>query len=94
MVMNVFHNNLENILLKYNLINIIQVTMALLVFYLHLNPEEHQPSGTCNFSRIDNATLVLREMLNQLLLKFLLFNELQCIKNYEWYGWSCLLKLD
>jgi hypothetical protein len=22
-----------------------------------LNPEEHQPSGTCNFSRIDNATL-------------------------------------
>jgi hypothetical protein len=23
-----------------------------------LNPEEHQPSGTCNFSRIDNATLV------------------------------------
>jgi hypothetical protein len=24
-----------------------------------LNPEEHQPSGTCNFSRIDNATLVL-----------------------------------
>ena len=24
-----------------------------------LKPEEHQPSGTCNFSRIDNATLVL-----------------------------------
>jgi hypothetical protein len=24
-----------------------------------LNPEELQPSGTCNFSRIDNATLVL-----------------------------------
>ena len=24
-----------------------------------LNPEEHQPSGTCNFSRIDNATLSL-----------------------------------
>ena len=22
-----------------------------------LNPEEHQPSGTCNMSRIDNATL-------------------------------------
>jgi hypothetical protein len=22
-----------------------------------LNPEQHQPSGTCNFSRIDNATL-------------------------------------
>ena len=24
-----------------------------------LNPEEHQPSGTCNMSRIDNATLSL-----------------------------------
>ena len=24
-----------------------------------LRPEEHQPSGTCNFSRIDNATLHL-----------------------------------
>jgi len=24
-----------------------------------LNPEEHQPSGTCNMSRIDNATLNL-----------------------------------
>lgn len=24
-----------------------------------LNPEEHQPSGTCNMSRIDNATLAL-----------------------------------
>ena len=25
-----------------------------------LNPEDHQPSGTCNFSRIDNATLSLQ----------------------------------
>ena len=24
-----------------------------------MKPEEHQPSGTCNFSRIDNATLSL-----------------------------------
>ena len=24
-----------------------------------LKPAEHQPSGTCNFSRIDNATLSL-----------------------------------
>lgn len=24
-----------------------------------LKPDEHQPSGTCNFSRIDNATLIL-----------------------------------
>jgi hypothetical protein len=25
-----------------------------------LKPEEHQPSGTCNFSRIDNANLVVK----------------------------------
>jgi hypothetical protein len=31
-------------------------------FYMYsfgLNPEEHQPSGTCNFSRIDNSILSL-----------------------------------
>ena len=27
------------------------------VFPFALEPEEHQPSGTCNFSRIDNAQL-------------------------------------
>tara|TARA_B100001093_G_C26826837_1_gene1014419 strand:+ start:943 stop:2154 length:1212 start_codon:yes stop_codon:yes gene_type:complete len=27
------------------------------VYSFALNPEEHQPSGTCNFSRLDNATL-------------------------------------
>lgn len=30
------------------------------VYSFALKPEEHQPSGTCNFSRIDNATLNLR----------------------------------
>jgi len=29
------------------------------VYSFALKPEEHQPSGTCNFSRIDNATLNL-----------------------------------
>ena len=33
------------------------------VYSFGLKPEEHQPSGTCNMSRIDNATLVL-EMQN------------------------------
>lgn len=28
------------------------------VYSFAINPEEHQPSGTCNFSRIDTATLV------------------------------------
>jgi hypothetical protein len=30
------------------------------VYSFGLRPEEHQPSGTCNFSRIDNAQLVFR----------------------------------
>ena len=29
------------------------------VYSFALRPEEHQPSGTCNFSRIDNAVLQL-----------------------------------
>ena len=27
------------------------------VYSFAINPEEHQPSGTCNFSRIDNTSL-------------------------------------
>lgn len=30
------------------------------VYSFALRPEEHQPSGTCNFSRIDNAQLKLK----------------------------------
>jgi hypothetical protein len=29
------------------------------VYSFALQPEQHQPSGTCNFSRIDNAVLQL-----------------------------------
>ena len=29
------------------------------VYSFAVNPEEHQPSGTCNMSRIDNAQLSL-----------------------------------
>ena len=33
------------------------------VYSFALKPEEHQPSGTCNFSRIDNAQFVMEEAL-------------------------------
>ena len=36
-----------------------QMTEKINVYSFGLKPEEHQPSGTCNFSRIDNATLQL-----------------------------------
>jgi hypothetical protein len=34
------------------------------VYSFALRPEEHQPSGTCNFSRIDKATLQLTVSIN------------------------------
>jgi hypothetical protein len=33
------------------------ITQSIAVYSFALKPEEHQPSGTCNFSRIDNAQL-------------------------------------
>ena len=33
------------------------LTSKINVYSFALKPEEHQPSGTCNFSRIDNARL-------------------------------------
>ena len=39
-------------------------TVGINVYSFALRPEEHQPSGTCNFSRIDKATLQLTVSLN------------------------------
>ena len=36
----------------------IELSDTIAVYSFALKPEEHQPSGTCNFSRIDNAQLV------------------------------------
>ena len=35
------------------------------IYSFSLKPEEHQPSGTCNFSRIDTARLITTNPLNQ-----------------------------
>ena len=37
----------------------VNVADSIAVYSFALKPEEHQPSGTCNFSRIDNAQLKL-----------------------------------
>ena len=39
----------------------VTVKDSIAVYSFALKPEEHQPSGTCNFSRIDNAQLVQNE---------------------------------
>jgi hypothetical protein len=36
------------------------VPAGIYLYSFALKPAEHQPSGTCNFSRIDNATLALQ----------------------------------
>lgn len=36
-----------------------RVPAGIYMYPFSLNPGEHQPSGSCNFSRIDNATLTL-----------------------------------
>ena len=41
-----------------------QLARAVNVYSFALKPEEHQPSGTCNFSRIDNAQLVFSSATN------------------------------
>ena len=37
-------------------------TKEVFCYSFALNPEAHQPSGTCNFSRLDNVTLNLSDM--------------------------------
>ena len=44
------------------------------VYSFALNPEELQPSGTCNFSRIDNATLVVSGTCNAGTMKVFVVN--------------------
>ena len=49
-----------NSILRHNDVNqarTSQLTKKINVYSFGLKPEEHQPSGTCNFSRIDNAQL-------------------------------------
>ena len=42
---------------KENLVYDSNAALSLSFFCLALNPSEHQPSGTCNFSRIDRAEI-------------------------------------
>jgi hypothetical protein len=37
-------------------------TKHIYMYSFALNPEEHQPSGTCNFSRLDNAHLSFNQL--------------------------------
>ena len=36
-----------------------QLKKDIYVYSFAINPEEHQPSGTCNFSKLDSAKIIL-----------------------------------
>ena len=55
-----------------------------------LKPGEHQPSGSCNFSRIDNARLVISGSPGATSLNIFALNY-NVLRDYEWYGWFNLL---
>ena len=38
--------------------------MKIYTYSFSIHPEEHQPSGTCNFSRIDNSYLIINNILS------------------------------
>ena len=54
------HSFLLRLLLTYTAgVRTLWLLLSINVYSFALRPEEHQPSGTCNFSRIDNAVLQL-----------------------------------
>ena len=53
------HSNYFTQVQPYNHHTAVPVGSGIHCYSFALKPEEHQPSGTCNFSRIDNAVLKL-----------------------------------
>ena len=60
------------------------------VYSFALKPEEHQPSGTCNFSRIDNAQFVQTTGKH---MHYSIRRQLQRPPYHVWYGWSRIFQL-
>ena len=63
---------------------------SIAVYSFALKPEEHQPSGTCNFSRIDDAQLVTSAGDYPCKRPKHLRSQLQHPSHHVRYGWSCL----
>ena len=58
------------------------------VYSFALKPEEHQPSGTCNFSRIDNAQLVLSTTAQELNIYAVNYNVLRIMSGMGGLAYS------
>jgi len=58
------------------------------VYSFALKPEEHQPSGTCNFSRIDNAQLIVENMPSELVVHAVNYNVLRIMSGMGGLAYS------
>ena len=58
------------------------------VYSFALKPEEHQPSGTCNFSRIDNAELIMTDSATDLNLYAVNYNVLRIMSGMGGLAYS------
>ena len=65
-----------------------QLTKKINVYSFALKPEEHQPSGTCNFSRIDNAKLITTGSGNPLTIYAVNYNVLRVMSGMGGLAYS------
>jgi lysophospholipase L1-like esterase len=65
-----------------------QLAKKINVYSFALKPEEHQPSGTCNFSRIDNAKLITTGSGNALTIYAVNYNVLRVMSGMGGLAYS------
>ena len=65
-----------------------KLTRKINVYSFALKPEEHQPSGTCNFSRIDNAKLITSGSGNPLTIYAVNYNVLRVMSGMGGLAYS------
>ena len=65
-----------------------QLNKKVNVYSFALKPEEHQPSGTCNFSRIDNAKLVFSGSANAVTIYAVNYNVLRVMSGMGGLAYS------
>ena len=67
-----------------------QLQKDIYVYSFAINPEEHQPSGTCNFSKLDSAKLIFSESSKVSNIYAVNYNVLRIV----WYGGFGICELN
>ena len=68
-----------------------QLQKDIYVYSFAINPEEHQPSGTCNFSKLDSAKLIFSESSKVSNIYAVNYNVLRI---HVWYGGFGICRLN